>query len=293
MIGASSNDAAIEALLSRVAAAPMSALLLDFDGTLAPFRVNPAEVRPWAGVRELLEEIQRTCRTRIAVVTGRSACETALLLGVHPQPEIWGLHGAERLREDGRLEPATLEPEQRDALTAAQESVRMAGLGKGIRIERKENAIAVHWRGASRQRARAAQERVMELFRPALEVAGMQAAAFDGGVELRSGRNKGDAVRMILEEAAAGEPVAYLGDDATDEDAFGALHENGLGILVGKERRPSAAQVWLRPPEEVRAFLAAWLRALGQNSWLPGTAAASVRFTPPRMAMRMVGSALG
>jgi trehalose-phosphatase len=244
-------------------------------------------------VRELLEQIQRTCRTRIAVVTGRPACETALLLGVHPQPEIWGLHGAERLREDGRLEPAVLDQEQRAALAAALDGMRAAGLGTGIRIERKENAIAVHWRGTSPQRARAVEERVLGLFGAVLEVAGMQAAPFDGGMELRAGRNKGDAVRMILEEAAVGEPVAYLGDDATDEDAFGALNEYGLAILVGKRRRPSAAPVWLRPPEEVRAFLAAWLRALGQNAWLPETAAASVRFTAPRIAMRMVGSALG
>ena len=32
-------------------------LLLDYDGTLAPFRVDRFQARPWAGVRELLRRI--------------------------------------------------------------------------------------------------------------------------------------------------------------------------------------------------------------------------------------------
>jgi trehalose-6-phosphatase len=41
------------------------ALLLDYDGTLAPFHVDPAKTLPYPGVRELLIEIQacRRCRT--------------------------------------------------------------------------------------------------------------------------------------------------------------------------------------------------------------------------------------
>ena len=34
-------------------------LLLDYDGTLAAFRVDRFQSRPWAGVRELLQRIQR------------------------------------------------------------------------------------------------------------------------------------------------------------------------------------------------------------------------------------------
>jgi hypothetical protein len=46
-------------------------LLLDYDGTLASFRVNRFDARPWAGVRELLGRIQEQGQTRMAVVTGR------------------------------------------------------------------------------------------------------------------------------------------------------------------------------------------------------------------------------
>jgi trehalose-phosphatase len=80
------------------------------------------------------------------------------------------------------------------------------------------------------------------------------------------GRNKGEAVEAILAEAGgqgAG-PVAFLGDDITDEAAFRAvrrLGRLGLAALVRLEWRETAAEVWLRPPAELMAFLERWLQA--------------------------------
>ena len=76
-------------------------LLLDYDGTLAPFRVDRFQARPWAGVRELLTRIQQQGRTRMAIISGRPAHEIGPLLGIDPPLEVWGLHGAERLFPNG------------------------------------------------------------------------------------------------------------------------------------------------------------------------------------------------
>jgi trehalose-6-phosphatase len=54
-------------------------------------------------------------------------------------------------------------------------------------------------------------------------------------------------------------PVAYLGDDLTDEDAFVALGNKGDSILVRGEVRASFARFWLRPPEELLGFLDTWI----------------------------------
>ena len=246
-------------LFQLLRSASMSALLLDFDGTLAPFRTDPYTVRPWAGVPKLLEDITGTGRTRLAIITGRPAREVASQLMMTTPPEIWGLHGAERLRPDGSLERDDLPSNEEAVLNAARLAIHNAGLG--LRIEEKRNAVVVHWRGKSPQISKAAQTRTLQLLAPFACEESISLLQFDGGIELRAGRNKGDAVRMLLTEIAADAPVAYLGDDTTDEHAFEALAGRGVGVLVRRIRRPSAAQIWLRPPDELRQFLTSWLRA--------------------------------
>jgi trehalose-phosphatase len=66
-------------------------------------------------------------------------------------------------------------------------------------------------------------------------------------------------VEAILSEEPEDVPVAYLGDDLTDEDAFVAVGNKGYSILVRSEVRASAAQLWLQPPEELLEFLDAWI----------------------------------
>lgn len=59
-------------------------------------------------------------------------------------------------------------------------------------------------------------------------------------------------------------PVAYLGDDLSDEAAFRAVQRvgrRGLGVLVRREWRDTAAEVWLRPPGELKGFLERWVKA--------------------------------
>jgi trehalose 6-phosphate phosphatase len=250
----------LEDFFQSVAAAKESVLLLDFDGTLAPFRVDPSRVRPWAGVARLLDEIQHAGRTRLAIVTGRPAVDVASQVGMNRLPEIWGLHGAERLYPDGRIEQEELMADQQAVLEAARSAIREARLG--LRVEEKRNAVVVHWRGKSPRLIHAVRMHALNLLRPFAGLAGMKLLQFDGGLELRGGCNKGDAVRAILAETHDSAPIAYLGDDTTDEDAFIALTGRGLGVLVRREWRPGAAQAWLRPPVQLREFLGAWLQAV-------------------------------
>jgi trehalose 6-phosphate phosphatase len=259
-----SGEAQLDQFLRSVALAPESALLLDFDGTLAPFRVDPLRVRPWAGVPELLDRIQTAGRTRLALISGRPTREIAMLLGMQRTPEVWGLHGAERLLPDGRLEVQELPQRWRQALAAARAALDGSGLpgALGLRVEEKVNAVVVHWRGKSAQSAQVARERIVGVLQPIAEEGALEMMLFDGGVEVRCGRDKGDAVRLLLAELGPDAPVAYLGDDATDEHAFEALGRKGMSVLVRRAWRPTAAHAWLRPPGQLREFLSRWLAAV-------------------------------
>jgi trehalose-phosphatase len=64
---------------------------------------------------------------------------------------------------------------------------------------------------------------------------------------------KGSAVRALLAKLPPHTLPIFVGDDATDESAFGVL-SHGLTIRVGKNPR-TKARFRLRNPEEVKIFL--------------------------------------
>jgi trehalose 6-phosphate phosphatase len=243
-------------------------LLLDYDGTLAPFRVDRMKARPWTGVREAIGRIQRQGKTRMVVITGRPAKEIGPLLRgnppvIDPMLEVWGLHGAERLHPDGRRELEEAPPETQRRLNELREHLRHNNLGG--QFEDKPNAAVMHWRGASPRTAKFIEMRTRELFEPLSKLPGLTLLPFEGGLELRVGRDKGGAISTLVAEAEPESPVAFIGDDLTDEAGFKAVNEaHGphLSVLMRPEARETAADIWLRPPSELRGFLKRWYRAL-------------------------------
>src|SRR6266700_6495154 len=101
--------------LERVRRATSRALLLDYDGTLAPFTLDRTRAFPYREIPELIAQIMRH-QTRVVLVSGRPATELLFLSGIHPHPEIWGSHGTERLHPDGSYEVDAPPLEQRKAL---------------------------------------------------------------------------------------------------------------------------------------------------------------------------------
>lgn len=237
-------------------------LLLDYDGTLADFRIDRFKARPWAGVRELLDAIQKQKKTRIAVVTGRPGTEIPPMLALETPVEVWGLHGAERLYSDGRRELEVQAPAVRQALQDLRTRLKRDPLG-GL-FEDKPNAAVMHWRGRSPDEAKGIEKRTREIFEPLAKLDGLRLLEFSAGLELRAGRDKGGAVREIIREAGTDAPITYLGDDLTDESAFQAVNEAKaphLSVLMRRAPRKTEADVWLKPPKELREFLGMWLDA--------------------------------
>jgi len=243
-------------------------LLLDYDGTLAPFRVDRTKARPWTGVREGLARIQRQGRTRMVVITGRPAKEIGPLLRgyppvIDPMFEVWGLHGSERLYPDGRRELEEAPSDTQRRLNELREHLRHNNLGG--QFEDKPNAAVMHWRGASPRTAKFIEMRTRELFEPMSRLPGLMLLPFEGGLELRVGRDKGGAIATLVAEAQPGTPVAFLGDDITDEAGFTAVNQAQgphLSVLMRAEPRETSADIWLRPPSELRGFLKRWYRAM-------------------------------
>jgi trehalose 6-phosphate phosphatase len=240
-----------------LARASVRLLMLDYDGTLAPFREERDEAVPYPGVREILAAILARDHTRLVIVSGRAIDDLLPLLDLDPAPEIWGSHGWEQRLPSGERHLLPVPDAALDALAQARSLADSHGLAD--RCETKPACLAVHWRGLSESDTENIRQRASALWLPLAEGAGLELREFDGGLELRiPGRDKGCVVDAILAETPPGGFAAYLGDDLTDEDAFRALGDRGLSVLVRTEPRASLAPHRLRPPEELLAFLHRW-----------------------------------
>ena len=232
-------------------------LMLDYDGTLAPFRVRRDEARPLPKSLERLQELSLADHTHVAIVSGRPVHEVEKLLGALPVSVV-GEHGWERRLPSGEMVRWPVPPRARQVLDAAESATRE--LGYGHLLECKRTALVLHTRGLEP----AESERVQTLGRTlwASFVGGdLVLDRISGGLEIRvRGRNKGTAVLSLLSQAQPGTLGTFVGDDVSDEDALEVVQERGFGVRVGGPRGDSVAQGYLESPHALPDFLGEWLR---------------------------------
>lgn len=246
---------------ARVGAAPTRVLMLDYDGTLAPFHVDPAQARPYPHVVPLLDAIMDTGDTRLVIVSGRWIKDLTPMLGLKRLPELWGSHGWERLRPSGDYRTPLIQPQALALLVAVDDWIGEFE-ACGARAERKPASVAFHWRGLPDDHVHGIREALFQKWARLSPTDDLVWHDFDGGIELRAaGHHKGDVVRALAAEAGPHAALAYLGDDLTDEDAFKAMPNHGAAILVKEQFRPTAADFWIRPPGELIALLRRWHEA--------------------------------
>jgi trehalose 6-phosphate phosphatase len=248
----------LDAFLQQLKTALSSALLLDYDGTMAPFHVDRNRAFPYPGAISILENIARSSRTKVIIISGRPIVELRALLAPMNNLEMWGTHGLERQLSNGSYSCVPINEEDVAVLAKAQEWIVAAGLLS--RAEIKLGGIAIHWRGLSPAEAKSVQSLTLDGWTKIVEQSRLKLLQFEGGLELRvSHPDKGDAVTSILADLEPRAPVAYLGDDLTDEDAFRVLNGHGLTVLVKDTYRDTNADTWIRPPQELIDLLERWL----------------------------------
>ncbi|MGW1679648.1 trehalose-phosphatase [Saccharopolyspora sp. NPDC002376] len=205
-------------------------VLLDFDGTLAPIRKDPAEVSLSVRTRSALQDLVRHCP--VAVISGRDLSDVRSRVRLEG---LWyaGSHGFELVgpndepvaQEAGEAALPDLDvAEQR--LSDALEPVA------GALVDRKRFALAAHYRNVRPDEV----DRVITAVRQVgSELPGLRVAHGRKVVELLPDIdwNKGRALRWLLERSGLTELVpVFAGDDYTDEDALREIHDDGLGIVV-------------------------------------------------------------
>jgi trehalose 6-phosphate phosphatase len=201
-----------------------TAILTDIDGTLAPIVERPDQAAVPARATELLSRLAARFRL-VGCVSGRRAAEARRLVGVDGIYYA-GNHGLELLLpgdREARLDPS-LDGRQSAAaeFLAGLDADQLAALG--LRIEDKGPIQALHWRGATDERA--AEARAHEI---AADAGRAELVPHWGRkvLEIRppGGGGKDAAVAALLGADGVIHAAAYAGDDRTDLDAFRRLRD--------------------------------------------------------------------
>src|SRR5262245_11608632 len=213
----------LRAFFAGLSQAPHCVLLLDYDGTLAPFHEDPARAQPYPAVAASLDQLIGQAGTRVVIVSGRELSDLLPLLSFQRRPEVWGAHGWQRLLPDGKLIVRDAHPAVHAKLAQARD-LAQEFVARGARLESKPASLALHWRGLPEPEAAAIRTGARRAWQGLPDGESVELMDFDGGLELRAlGHNKHDAVKTVLSETPGNSVVAYLGDDVTDEDGFTAV----------------------------------------------------------------------
>jgi len=229
---------------------------LDYDGTLAPFEIDPMQAKPLPGIVDLLWSLAEDGQTQIAIISGRPATQVLTLLD-NPPVTVVGSHGYELklVDEDCLVRQPTAE--QLQGLYVIRKSIQKRSYS--YKMETKISSIALHTRGMDPLSANVIEEELLAEWGGWALHYGLECRRFNGGIEFRCiGWNKGNALKSLLDLQPENTLSTYIGDDDTDEDAFTIIHGRGIGIKVGESSWPTAARGFLPDCRAVVSFLQTW-----------------------------------
>jgi trehalose 6-phosphate synthase/phosphatase len=235
--GASTQD-----LMERYATATRRCILLDYDGTLAPYAKLPSLALPGKETLQVLQELGNDPRNEVVVISGRDPETLTHWLG-HLPISMVAEHGAfiRYVGEDWQPQ-VTLAPDWKDQIRPLMESFVTRCVGSFI--EEKNNTLAWHYRNTHPDlgftRSRELRNSLLQL------TANTALQVIDGNkvLEVRLiGIDKGTAAQKVLDRFSP-DFMLCIGDDTTDEDMFRVLREKAITIRVGKTNTAARFSLW-------------------------------------------------
>jgi trehalose 6-phosphate phosphatase len=222
-------------LLAALAEDPSrAAVIVDFDGTLAPIVDDPPSATPLPEAAATLDRLAR-CFGRVAVVSGRPVAFLRDQLPVEGLA-LFGQYGVERF-EGSEVTTVPAAARWTDAVRRAADEAETEQ--PDLFVERKgEVAVGLHWRSRP-DLERAA----VDLGRRVAGVHGLRIEPGRQTLELRPPLDvdKGTAVEELVAGASA---ALFIGDDRGDLPAFDTLSR-----LVADGRLAHAVRVAVRSSE--------------------------------------------
>jgi trehalose 6-phosphate synthase/phosphatase len=226
-------------------------LLLDYDGTLSPFKARPETAVPEKTLLAVLNALSEDPRNNLVIISGRNRTLLqdwfgSLNLGIVAEHGAW-------IRQKGKDWVPTIKVESN-----WKEKVRPTLRGyedrlPGSLLEEKEFSLVWHFRAADPELAYVRSKELADELSYFTENTELQVLQGSKSIEVRNvGINKGMAAKLLLSETTF-DFVLAMGDDWADEDLFEAIPDQAYSIKVGLAK--SYAKFNLRNHREVIQLL--------------------------------------
>src|ERR687894_970669 len=248
--------------LARRLAERRPAVFLDYDGTLTPIVDRPEDAVISESMRDAVSGLASRCP--VCVVSGRDRQVVQELMGLDDLI-VAGSHGFDIWSP----EEGTIEREEGAEFEALLDEVK-ARLHEeidpitGALVEPKKASVAAHYRLVPKEERLKVKEVVDMILTEYPDELRVIPGKMVYEIQPKLDWDKGRAVLYLLEALGLDRDDVvplYLGDDTTDEYAFEALVDRGIGIFVGAADDPevagrtTAADYIVFSTEEVRQFL--------------------------------------
>lgn len=247
----------LDVAVRRLARTPILLVASDFDGTLAPIVDDPDAARPLPAAMIALRDLARIPRTHVAVVSGRALLALRELASFPERVILVGSHGVEL---DFDPEPRISAEQRRVQDAIGRLFHEMAARHPGLRVEEKPGGLAFHYRRAP---AAIAEEVLAELDRRLATLPGIHRREGKMVLEVSVHETSKGAALAAIRRRVGAAAVIFVGDDRTDEEAFGRLRDDDVGVKVGEGETCAAYRI--ADPAAVALLLARLARLRAQH----------------------------
>lgn len=226
-------------------------ILLDYDGTLAPYSSVPQEAVPSSQLIDLLRKLGRDTRSIIAIVSGRAKADLDQWFGDIDNLWLAAEHGAvlrsPELCQWEEPAPGTSQVWKRRIHPVLEHFVERT---PGSFIEEKEFSLVWHYRMADLEFGDWLANDLIANLEHMLADSPVKPVKGQRTVEVKPlWANKKQVCERFLAAVPEPEFILAAGDDATDEDLFAQVPSSAWTIHVGSGR--SRARYYLPGPSEM------------------------------------------
>ncbi len=218
-------------------------LLLDYDGTLVPYTINPQLALPSNELLQLLRSIAEDKSAKVVIVSGRDKDTLEKWLG-DLNIDLVAEHGV-WIRENKQwvLSKQLLMAWEPYVVNVFEKFVDKL---PGTFIEKKDFSIAWHYRNADHDKGAQLAKEMADCLLGLTASGDVRILLGNKVVEaLCAGIGKDVAVTRLIAQEDYGVILA-MGDDVTDEDMFRVLPENAFTVKIGNDATSAKFRVPLQ-----------------------------------------------